>query len=228
VPQLIGRKEDKAQFRRFNPHAAPGPTFHIQTRYITFKMLKIKFDTTDDNGFTETVKAIITNLILSLNPNEISIVRIKNWFDNKWLNYSGKEIRKYDTGKGAMIPFVLEPFWNKEITIPPFTPNRVLNEAFYRLKGKENPKFEELTHIWQHSTDNKKRLISERTENGLCIWISSNSVANGQGSLMVYQIKNSEILTWYVNIENKNGWKITKAKGIDKNNSLLYVHKNVL
>tara|TARA_R110000868_G_C10595544_1_gene739977 strand:+ start:46 stop:621 length:576 start_codon:yes stop_codon:yes gene_type:complete len=191
-------------------------------------MLKIKFDTTDDNGFTEIVKSIITNLILSLNPDEISIVRIKNWFDHKWLNYSGKEIREYDTGKGAMIPFVLEPFWNKEITIPPFTPNRVLNESFYRLKGKVNPKFEELTHIWQRSMDNKKRLISERTESGLCIWISSNSVANGQGSLMVYQIKDSDILTWYVKIENKNGWKITKAKGIDKNNALLNAQKNVL
>ena len=167
-------------------------------------------------------------MILSLNPDEISIVRIKNWFDHKWLNYSGKEIREYETGKGAMIPFVLKPFWNKEITIPPFTPNRVLNEVFYKLKGEENPKFEELTHVWQRSTDNKKRLISERTENGLCIWISSNSLANGQGSLMVYQIKDSDILTWYVNIENKNGWKITKAKGIDNNNSLLTKQKNVM
>ena len=45
---------------------------------------------------------------------------------------------------------------------------------------------------------------------------------------MVYQIKDSDILTWYVKIENKNGWKITKAKGIDKNNALLNAQKNVL
>ena len=30
--QLIWRKEDVGRFRRFKPHAAPGPTFHIQTR----------------------------------------------------------------------------------------------------------------------------------------------------------------------------------------------------
>ncbi|MCP5063568.1 MAG: hypothetical protein GY936_14070 [Ignavibacteriae bacterium] len=116
-----------------------------------------------------------------------------------------------------MIPFILEPFWGKEITISPFTPNRVLNETFYILKEKENPKFEELTHIWQHSTENKQTLISEKTKNGLCIWVSSNSIANRQGSLIVYQIQDSEILTWYVNIEDKNGWKITQSKGIDKN-----------
>jgi hypothetical protein len=31
------RKEDKSRFRRFKPHAAPSPTFHIQTRYHTLK-----------------------------------------------------------------------------------------------------------------------------------------------------------------------------------------------
>ncbi len=180
------------------------------------KMVQIKFDNTDDIGFTEIVESIIGNLILSLNPNEISIVRIKNWFDHKWLNYSGKEIRKYESGTGAMIPLVLEPSWNKDITIPPFNPNRILTHTIYRLQETENSQFEELLHISQNSTDNRKRLISERTENGLFIWISSNSVTNGQGSLMVYQIQNSEILTWYVNIEDKNGWRITQSKGIDK------------
>ena len=204
-------------------------TNHTQSRCSTFpKMIKLKTDNTDDSGFIEIVESVIGNLILSFNPNEVSIIRIKNWFDHKWLNYSGKKIKKYDTGTGAMIPFVLEPYWGKEITIPPFNPNRVLNETFFQKKGNENSKSEELTHIWQRSTNNKKRLISDKTQNGLCIWISTNTVTNGQGSLMVYQIQDSEILTWYVNFENKNGWKITKTKGIDNNNSLLTKQKNVM
>ncbi len=184
-------------------------------------MIKLKLDNTDDSGFIEVVESIIGNLISSLNPSEVSIIRIKNWFDHKWLNFSGKKIRKYETGIGSMIPFVLEPYWGKEITIPPFNPNRVLNETFYKKKGIENSKFQELKHIWQRSTENKKRLISDKTVDGLCIWISTNTVTNGQGSLMVYQIQNSEILTWYVSFENKKGWKITKTKGIDQNNEVL-------
>jgi len=188
-------------------------------------MIKIKFDDSDNSGFREIVESIIKNLIVSLNPAEISVVRIKNWFDHKWLNYSGKEIKKYDKGKSPRIPFVLEPFWNEQITIPPFTPNRVLSEMLYKLNGTENSKLEESLHISQNSTDNRKRLISDRTDNGLCIWISSNSASNGQGSLMVYQIMNSEIQTWYVNIEDKNGWKVTQSKGIDKSKVQLMLSK---
>ncbi len=179
-------------------------------------MITIKFDNTDSKGFKIIINLIIGNLIKNLNPDEISVVRIKNWFDHKWLNYSGKKILKYDTKTFPGIPFVIEPFWNKEITIPPFNPNRVLSETFFRLKNIENAEFEELFHINQRSTENRNNLISKKTKNGLCIWISSNSTINGQGSLMVYQIKNDEIQTWYASIGKNNEWEIIRTKGIDK------------
>ncbi|MDC8002968.1 hypothetical protein POV27_02835 [Aureisphaera galaxeae] len=179
--------------------------------------MNIKFDDTDAEGFKELVEAVVDNLIKTFNPDEISVVRIKNWFDHKWLNYSGKRITKYNTDTYPSIPFVLEPYWNEEITIPPFNPNRVLSELRYSKQGITNSGFEEALHKFQMSTENKNNLISRRTNNGLCIWVSSNSEMNRQGSLMVYQIKNSEIQTWYASIEEKGDWKVTKAKGIDKN-----------
>ncbi|MBN4085388.1 hypothetical protein JYT89_03500 [Flavobacteriaceae bacterium AH-315-B10] len=184
-------------------------------------IIEIKFDETDALGFKGIVNSIITNLIDSLNPDEISIIRIKNWFDHKWLNYSGKKIIKYDTQSNPEIPFVLEPFWNKKITIPPFNPNRVLSESFFRLKGIENKEFEELFHKYQNSTENRNNLISKKTMNGLCVWVSSNSKINDQGSLMVYQIKKLETLAWYISIENnRNNWEVTQTKGISKNQIL--------
>jgi len=86
----------------------------------------------------------------------------------------------------------------------------------YGKKGIENGGFESL-HKFQWSSENRNNLISRRTNNGLCIWISSNSETNRQGSLMVYQIKGAQIYSWYVSIEEKDGWKVTKTKGIDKN-----------
>lgn len=180
-------------------------------------MIEIKFDNTDAEDFKEIVNTIVSNLIETFNPDEISIVRIKNWFDHKWLNYSGKQILKYDTKTHPSIPFVLEPYWNKEITVPPFNPNRVLSESGHRKKGTNNALFEETLHKFQWSTENRNNLISRRTKNGLCIWISSNSEINRQGSLMVYQIKDSEIQSWYASIEENDDWKVTKTKGIDKN-----------
>lgn len=180
-------------------------------------MIEIKFDNTDAEGFKEIVNTIVGNLIKTFNPDEISIVRIKNWFDHKWLNYSGKQILKYDTETHPSIPFVLEPYWNKEITVPPFNPNRVISESGHRKKGTSNALFEEALHKFQWSTENRNNLISRRINNGLCIWISSNSETNRQGSLMVYQIKDSEIQSWYASIEENDDWKVTKTKGIDKN-----------
>ena len=68
-----------------------------------------------------------------------------------------------------MIPFVLEPSWDKETTIPPFNPNRVLTHTVYRLHKIENTKFEEMLDIHQNSTDNRKKIISEQTET-VCIY----------------------------------------------------------
>ncbi len=180
-------------------------------------MIEIKFDNTDAKGFKVIVATIVSNLIKTFDPDEISIVRIKNWFDHKWLNYSGKQILKYDTKPHPGIPFALEPYWNKEITVPPFNLNRVLSESVHRIKGISNVLFEEVLHKFQWSTENRNNLISRRTNNGLCIWISSNSETNKQGSLMVYQIKDSEIQSWYASIQESNGWKVNKTKGIDKN-----------
>ena len=179
--------------------------------------LNIKFDNTDAEGFKEIVDDVVDELLQTLKPDEISIIRIKNWFDHKWLNFTGKQILKYDTKTHPGIPFVLEPFWNKEITIPPFSPNRVLSESLYRLKEVQNSRFEEIFHITQVTTDNRNNFVANRTKNGLCIWISSNSVLNRQGSMMVYQVKGSEIVTWYIRIEEKGKWKITKTRGIDNN-----------
>ena len=183
-------------------------------------MIKIQFDNTDAEGFKKAINVLLKNLIRTINPDEISVVRIKNWFDHKWLNYSGKQIQKYDTTSTPDIPFVLEPYWNDQITIPPFNPNRILSEWIYRKGGNKNRVFEEPFHQFRRSTENNNNLISGKTNNGLCIWVSSNSEVNRQGSLMVYQIKDSKVHSWYISMEEKGTWKVTKVKGIDKNRVL--------
>ena len=178
--------------------------------------IQIPFDKTDAEEFKSIVETIIHHLIQTFNPTEVSVIRIRNWFDHIWLNYSGKQILKYDTKSNPGIPFVLEPYWNTEITIPPFHPNRVLSETKFRKKEINNTSFLEPFHTVQSTIENKKNLIARRTNNGLCVWISSNSEVNRQGSLMVYQIKNSEVQSWYISIEEKDVWKIVKTKDISK------------
>lgn len=179
--------------------------------------MDITFDNSDAPEFQEMMSFIIHKLVQTLQPNEISIVRINNWFDHKWLNYSGKQIQKFDSATHPNIPFVLEPYWNNEVTIPPFHPNRVLSESKFRKTGTKGETFEQAFHVFQESSKSNSNLISRRTNNGLCIWISSNTITNKQGSIMVYQIKNAQIETWYASMEEKGKWCVSKTKGIDKN-----------
>ena len=179
-------------------------------------MINIQYYKHDAEGFKEVINHIYPRLISLYDPEEISIVRIKNWFDHKWLNYSGKKIEIYDTKTHPGIPFVLKPYWNEGITVPPFNPNRVLSEQLFRLKHVKNKAFEEVFHFWQRSTNNRNNFISEKTQNGLCLWISSHSVQNRQGSLMVYSVKNRLVESWYATIAEHGLWKVTQTKGISK------------
>lgn len=177
-------------------------------------MINIEFDNTDAEGFREIVNSLVIHGIQSFDPDEISVVRIRDYFDHKWLNYSGSKIEKYITNTNPAIQFVLVPHWNKEITVPPFHPNRVLSESFFWKKGIGSAKRENLHQI-QLTTNNRNNFILKRFDKALCFWISSNSLNSKQGCLMVYEIRDTDVVTWYVCCEDKNGWKVTRTKGID-------------
>lgn len=58
--------------------------------------MKIEVEKNDAPGFIELVDKITSVLIFQWNINEIMNIKIKNWFDHKWLNYSGKKIIHYE------------------------------------------------------------------------------------------------------------------------------------
>ncbi|MEL7001901.1 MAG: hypothetical protein AAFN93_04105 [Bacteroidota bacterium] len=188
---------------------------------MDWKPLKIKYFKDDAEGFKEIIDHLIFKLVEFHNPDEVAVIRIKNWFDHKWLNYSGQGPQKYDTHSKPGIPFVLKPFWTEEITVPPFNPNRVLSTTFYKPDEHYNDTFIEPIHIYQNSTENLKNRITKRSDNGICFWVSTNSTTNRQGSLMTYIIKGEQIETWYASIEEHGLWKINRTKGISKNKLLL-------
>ena len=183
--------------------------------------LRIEYYGNDAEGFKEIVDHLVFKLLELYNPDEVAVIRIKNWFDHKWLNYSGKKIIKYDDNSHPHIPFILTPFWNTEITIPPFNPNRILSEIYYKPDGNHSEKFTEVYHKWQNSSDNLKNKIVNRTNNGLCLWISSNSVQNRQGCIMAYRIHDGNVDSWYANIEENGLWRLSQTKGISKNKLLV-------
>ncbi len=110
-------------------------------------------------------------------PDEIYIVQIDNWFDHKWRAFSGKTL-------GAV------GVWNSTLTIPPFEPNRVINQFYYR-KDKDTYVLQPAKplHIHQWSSSNLQRFLKQITEAGLFAWYSGETKNNDAGSLLVYNLE---------------------------------------
>ena len=105
---------------------------------------KIKTQEGDAVEFIQQVNSILESMVDDLDIGEVVFVKIRNWFDQKWLNYSGKTIVHFpmrgllDSGPEE----ALDCIWMKEITIPPFNPKRVLSSRFVRVKDTGNKRIE--------------------------------------------------------------------------------------
>ena len=62
------------------------------------KLFKIPTDENDDEKFVDMVNTITTSIAGIEGTNYISITKIKNWFDHKWLNYSGYALVPFESG----------------------------------------------------------------------------------------------------------------------------------
>jgi hypothetical protein len=178
---------------------------------------KIKAEEGDSNEFIEIVNKIVSITILQFRIEEICFVNLKNWFDHKWLNFSGKSVVHFDSSGMLKRDASLQEEWREKITVPPFNLNRVIWEKLIRKQKTGNKMFEKRLHVKKSSNDNIHNRIQNYTKNGLFVWLSSNSKMNKRGSLMVYQVQNEEIETWYANFEERDKWKVLQSKGIEMN-----------
>lgn len=178
-------------------------------------IFEIKTDIEDAPEFIKSINEIIVGFVDKFQVDEICLIKIKNWFGHKWLNFSGKSVVQFHGG--GFITSALQDEWREKTTVPPFNPNRVLQEIFYRIKQTDNRIFEESLHKAKSSNDNIHNRIANYTKNGMFIWYSSNTKINQKGSLMIYRVKENLVETCYASFENINGWKIKQTKNIATN-----------
>ncbi|MDB6016500.1 MAG: hypothetical protein JWR19_989 [Pedosphaera sp.] len=165
--------------------------------------MKIHATANDDPGFVRLVSSMIDALVLQRAPEIVAIVAVDNWFDHKWLNFSGKVL-------GAL------GVWKDPLTIPPFHPDRIIAQTVYRLaQQKEYEQMEAPPlHIPQASSQNLKRKLGKITDSGIFVWWSGNTAANAKGSLMAYIQNGTDATSWYASFDRPDQWKINKTKNI--------------
>lgn len=191
---------------------------------MLLKDQEIKVKSDDEINFIRLLNKILGTLIWQYRIKEICVIRIKNWFDHKWLNFSGKAIVPFD---GISTDSAFEEKWQDKITVPPFHPRRVLSETFFRKKATGNDLFEKRLHRGKNSIDNIHNRIIDKTKDGLFLWYSSETKKNKKGSLMIYRVQDNNVQTFYATLEDKNGeWQVTKTKGVELNELKLIASSN--
>ncbi len=172
----------------------------------------------DDPAFLACVDRIIAGLVEWKAPEQVYLVRIVNWFDHKWLRFSGIGRVPFD---GLSIHTALDEFSQEQVTFPPFTPNRVVAQHCYRRTARGE--FEEdapacLVHRTSraHSAENLQRRVADFSRSAVFVWFSSHSVANRHGSVMAYTVRSRHVGAWYAAFSYDAGWRLGRVKGVSR------------
>jgi uncharacterized protein (DUF4415 family) len=181
----------------------------------------------DDPEFVHTVAKAINGMLRRCSPKNIALIKIDNWFGSRWLGFCGTIcFGKYARAGVSVRPSYLD---HKHLTIPPFVPERVVSQR--RFAG---PEFREtdagkLIHMQIPSKLALRRKVAVEEPETALAWYSGNTIANGRGSLMVYLPDGSSYCAWFVDLEHRESWQITEARGISPDEfSLLLEEGSVL
>ncbi|HEY3857487.1 MAG TPA: hypothetical protein VGO67_24150 [Verrucomicrobiae bacterium] len=166
-------------------------------------MITLHRSSEDDPGFIEQAQWLVTGCIREYSPEEVYVIRIRDFFDYKWCYFSGKTLGAIGVSKFC------------DLTLPPFVPNRVISQDHYRRAGTNQDDYETShaspLHIHQSSEANFKRFIRRTTNDGTAIWFSSGSRMTGRGSFMVYNVTPDIKFGWHVTFLKKAHWQIEKV-----------------
>jgi len=180
----------------------------------------------DDSAFVALVGRAISGELEAKAVHGLFVVRIDNWFDHKWLNFSGIGRVAFGQTTDLMtfdLDTSLEAFHRtgRQSTFPPFTPNRVVTEDYYRRDEQSSYVLKE-DGPWIHSSaregsnSNFHFRIVTHNNSGLFVWFSSNTLANRRGSLMVYRANGRIITSWYASFLCDVDWRVVRTRGIPR------------
>lgn len=174
----------------------------------------------DDPSYLASLCGMLAALVEQHRPEVVHLVRIDNWFDHKWLRFSGIGRVAFDPGY-PKIDTALDAMWQSELTFPPFSPGRVVSEeSFYRETKSRYARAAALvvhSGARDHSAKNLQRRVANEFPSAVFTWFSSESANSGHASLLVYEIAGAMTSAWYSSFLRKNGaWTVRHCKGIER------------
>jgi len=201
--------------------------------------IAIPSDLTDDNEFTHVLNAMLKTLVDREAPGTVWVIRIDNWFDHKWLRFSGYSTTALSRRKGPVDPWdvLAERFRDTvkvgvsqdNLTFPPFTPERITGQWSFQRSGSGYveaalPKMPHDTNR-RPSYSNLQRRVKDHGGSALFVWFSGNTLKNGRGSVMVYATGARLPVCWFASLSRNGQWMIQKTKGIEREAAMRTIFK---
>jgi len=170
------------------------------------RLIGLTLNEDDDPEFMTLVQRLIHGVISTSKPKDYCVVRIDNWFGERWLNFSGKTLGALGVHK------------KPNTTFPPFVPSRIRSCTLFTWNSKKEDyaNVEEFhsVHKWQRSGTNLQNFVDNTFPDACFFWFSGNTKENHRGSLMGYVSSKGECWTWYLEFQRKGNWKRSKASNI--------------
>ena len=158
----------------------------------------------DDKRYIKIVREVIAAAVRQDSPVTLRVIRIDNWFGEKWRGFAGKVLGAFGVGRGRLV-------------IPPFVPSRVDSECSLTMRESEygvDLDFDVL-HRRIRSEENLRRYFDQHSPETVAVWFSSKSASNGRGSIMVYSdVGMNRTVSWYVELSATKNWEVSVANGI--------------
>lgn len=158
----------------------------------------------DDPKFLAYVDQLIAGALAVHSPEDVRVFKIDNWFDHKWLGFSGKVL--------GMIGV-----WQKAPTLPPFVANRIVHQWHFRRD--DDGCYQPLgsgpdIHHRGWSCVNLQRRVQLVVPSSALFWYSGNTLATGRGSLMGYIPVEELCWRWFLSLIRDGSWKAARRKNI--------------
>ena len=178
---------------------------------------------TDDNDFVDLLNSLLNGLLAQHAPKQLWVIQIDNWFDHKWLRYSGNGsvASKISVNWPFLDRFqsVKEQFWQDKLTFPPFAPDRVVSQWSFQQsdQGYSEAPLPKLPHSnsRRRSQANLQKRAEDFASSALFVWFSGNTLKNGRGSVMAYNIGPPEQPgCWFAAFGRESEWALERTKGV--------------
>ncbi len=185
-------------------------------------LIRVQAISGDDVSFLHGFCGLTSKAVQQGKPHEVYVIRIDNWFDVKWLGFSGKAKVVIDTGVPS-VDSEVRPIWDMQtqVTFPPFVPNRVLAQEHYRYdNGSLVQSSDDVRYVYsgnkQRSGKNLQNRVLDFSPSAMYFWFSSKSAANGRASMMYYHAKKGRLSAWYVSFVRDKAWRVNNSRNMDK------------